>query len=221
LAGNPDVDVRLDGAATSAHRRIREALSKAYFSYPHDVLGKFEFLAGPNPLFEDMAKLSIRFSLQRGADGARLRLQNVAPQAQVTADSTFPSKYGPGYYEPRFAADGKEGTPAKGIWVSAETAGAHFLELAFAKPVNVRGVVVTWAHDEAHSWIPQEFRIQVGDGNQWRDVLDAKENTDPTAVAKLEPPARVEKVKIAITRGAPSRPRLAAINEVQVLAIKE
>jgi len=222
----------LQAAAVTAHARIRDCLSKAYFSYPHDKLGKFEFLASPDSLLADMAKLSVRFDLQAGADGKRLRLHNVAPQAAVTADSTFPSRYGPGYYEPRFAADSKEGTPGKGIWVSAETAGPHFLELSFTQPPTVRGIVVHWPRDATHDWIPQDFAVRIcadkqpptrqsfGDG-AWTTVLDVKDNKEPVAVAKLEQPAKLAQVRILITRGCPSRPNLAAINEVEVLAVRE
>jgi hypothetical protein len=211
-------------AATSSHARIRECLSKAYFSYPHDKLGRFEFLANPDPLLADMAKLRIRFSLQTGPAGKRFRLHNVAPQAEVIADSNFPSPYGPGYYEPRFAADGKKGAPNKGIWVSAETQEPHFLELRFPNPVTVRGVVVHWAYDEAHDWTPQDFSIQAyvsASGGGWKPLLQVKNNREPIAVAKSELPARLARVQIVITRGSPSRPHLAAVNEIEVLAIIE
>jgi hypothetical protein len=208
-------------AARSAHATIRESLSRAYFSYPHDKLGKFEFLAEPEPFGDGLGKLRVRFSMQIAPDGTRLRLLNCAPQAVVTADSNFPSKYGPGYYEPRYAADGREGTAAKGIWVSAETPAEHVLELRFEHTPLVRGVVVNWVRDAGHDWAPRDFSVEVCADKQWRTVANVKDNTESMSVAKLDEPTRVEQVRIVIARGSSSRPLLAAINEVEVLAIKE
>jgi len=159
--------------------------------------------------------------MQIAPDGRRLRLLNCAPQAVVAADSNFPSTYGPGYYEPRFATDGREGTSGKGIWVSAETPAEHFLELRFEHPPLVRGVVVNWVRDAGHDWVPRNFFVEVRVDQQWKSIANAKENKESMLVTKLGEPTKVEQIRIVITRGSPSRPRLAAINEVQILAVKE
>jgi hypothetical protein len=145
----------------------------------------------------------------------------VAPTASVSVDSNFPSRYGPGYYDAKFAIDGKEGLPSKGVWVSAEKPGEHFLELRFERARRARGLVVTWARDAQHDWVPQEFSLQVYARGAWKTVLAARDNHEAATVLKLEPPEEVERVRVVITRGSSARPLMGAINEIEVLAVRE
>jgi len=59
LARNPDDDGRkaideLRMTARSSHARIRDSLWRAYFSYPHDKVGKYEFLARDGLYMQDI-----------------------------------------------------------------------------------------------------------------------------------------------------------------------
>lgn len=67
----------------------------------------------------------------------------------------------------------------------------------------------------------QDFSVQIHAGGQWRPVFKRNDNRQTVAIVKLDPPARADQVRIGITRGSPSRPHLAAIAEIQVLAIEE
>jgi hypothetical protein len=207
----------LRAAARTAHASIRDALARAYFSYPHDVLGKYEFLAADGPFLQDLERLPLRLALGVAGAGKRLRLRNVAATAKASADSSYRA----GFYDPANTVDGKQGTPSGGIWVAAETAMPHHLTLQLASAPRLRGIVVHWPRDAARDWVAQDFAVEIHDGGQWRRLSQQRENRQLLTVLKFNPTVRADQLRIEITRGSPSRPRLAAISEVELLAIEE
>ncbi len=220
LARNPDDDGRkaideLRTTARSSHARIRDSLWRAYFSYPHDKVGKYEFLARDGLYMQDIENLPARFAMRTDAAGKRLRLRNASLTAQAAADSNYKA----GYYDPAYAIDGKEGTPSRDIWVSAETQPPHFLEVRLKEPETIRGIVIAWVRDATRDWVPQDFSVRLRAEGQWQPVLEQKDNRQVATVIKLDSPVHADQVRIEITHGSPARPRLAAINELQVLAI--
>jgi hypothetical protein len=206
----------LRSAARCVYTVIRDSLARAYFSYPHDVLGKYEFLAADGVYLEDLQRLPTRFDLETDSAGKGLRLRNIATSATAAADSTYRA----GFYDPANAVDGKQGTPSGGVWIAKETASPHRLEMRFPTAM-LRGIVVNWACDATRDWIAQDFSVEIHAGAQWTRVAQQKDNRQALTVIKLEPAVRADQVRIEITRGSPSRPRLAAVNEVELLAIPD
>jgi hypothetical protein len=103
--------------------------------------------------------------------------------------------------------------------VSAETRPPHYHLVRLAKAQPIRGIVVKWVRDRTRDWVAQDFSVHLGADQQWRTVLEQRGNCRATTVIQLDPPVQADQVRIEIARGSPSRPRLAAINEVEVLAI--
>ena len=205
---------RTRAAAVANHGQIRSALARAYFSYPHDKLGKFEFLATPEPLLDDLARVRASFRVARDASGRLVAVKNVCRGAKVAADSVYELAH----YDPKFAIDGVRGTPSQGVWVSKQAAGEHFLEVRFDRAQPLRGVIVDWVRDETRDWVASEFRVEIGRAGKFQAVLEARDNRQPSAIAAIDPPRLADAVRVVIVRGSPRRPRLGAIEEIQVLA---
>jgi hypothetical protein len=93
--------------------------------------------------------------------------------------------------------------------------------LRFAAAPLLRGIVVTWARDVTRDWVAQDFSVEIHADGRWRRVSQQRDNRRASTTIRLDTLVRVDQIRIEITRGSPSRPRLAAVNEVQVLAIQE
>jgi hypothetical protein len=102
---------------------------------------------------------------------------------------------------------------------AAETQTPHFLEVRLMEPEKIRGIVIHWVRDATRDWVARDFSVRLRAERQWRPVLEQKDNRQVATVIKRDSPVRADQVRIEITRGSPARPRLAAINEVSVLAI--
>lgn len=207
---------RTRAAALANHGRIRQALARAYFSYPHDKLGKFEFLAAPEPLLDDLARVRASFRVACGASGRLVPVKNVSRGAKVVADSVYEMAH----YDPKFTIDGARGTPSRGVWVSKDTPGEHFLEVRFDRPQPLRGLIVDWVRDATRDWVAADFRVEIGRQGKFQSVLEARDNRQPSAVVAIDPPREADALRVVILRGSPHRPRLGAIEEIQVLAEK-
>ena len=77
------------------------------------------------------------------ASGRLVPVKNVSRGAKVVADSVYEMAH----YDPKFTIDGARGTPSRGVWVSKDTPGEHFLEVRFDRPQPLRGLIVDWVRD--------------------------------------------------------------------------
>ena len=144
-------------------------------------------------------------------------LENVSPACVARADTT----YAAGYYEAEYVVDGKMGTLSRGIWVSAEIDPPHALEVTLKEPAHLAGLIVEWARDDRRDWAPQDFAIERWHEDAWRCVLRQTNNTLAQAVVRLEGLPEMTKLRIVVHRGPKSRPKLAAISEVEILAVRQ
>ena len=204
-------------AASRAHTQIRANLADAYFSYPIGKLGKFEFLQDATFTQDLLQRMRARLAVRPTDMPEDATLENISPACVARADST----YAAGYYEAEYVVDGKMGTLSRGIWVSAETDPPHALEITLTKPARVAGLIVEWARDDRRDWAPQDFAIERWHEDAWRCVLQQTNNTLAQAVVRLEGLPEMTKLRIVVHRGPKSRPKLAAISEVEILAVRQ
>jgi len=215
-ARNDEIVAQAVAAARRAHIQIRACLAEAYFSYPIGKLGKFEFLQDATFTRDLLQRMRVRLAVRPADMPEGTTLENVSPTSVVRADTT----YAAGYYEAEYVVDGKMGTLSRGIWVSAETDPPHALEITLREPIRVAGLIVEWARDDRRDWAPQDFVIERWHEGQWQPVRRRTGNTLAQTVVRLENLPEMTKLRIVISRGPKSRPKLAAISEVEILAVR-
>lgn len=101
-------------------------------------------------------------------------------------------------------------------WVSAETTGAHWVELAWSTPRTVSAFTVAWAVPQ---WRPREFRVEAWVSGAWQSVWSVA--STPSQVAqrvRLSEAVTTTRLRLVQPdgKGNAGRPNLMAVQELQV-----
>lgn len=145
------------------------------------------------------------------------RQGNLARGAEVSVDSSYSG------YDASPIVDGKvevEGLHwTKQAWASADNANDHWVEMAFAEPIDVAKVHIHWALDGGVMQTSREVQVQVPDGDGWKTVATLERNTpESDSMIALDAPVAVERLRLLQpgSKGPESRPGLMWIREVEI-----
>jgi len=140
--------------------------------------------------------------------------------AKLVVDSSFP-----GYESLVALNDGITALPGDTCpneltWASAETEADHWVEVQLPQAKTLKEVTVYWAAYTDRAYNPQRYAVQVPDGAGWRAVYespaDGEKPNQPVTTARFAP-LSTDRFRIFMPAGggAPSRPRLLWIAEIQ------
>ncbi|MHB8973895.1 MAG: discoidin domain-containing protein [Pirellulaceae bacterium] len=145
--------------------------------------------------------------------------------ARVLVDSSFAGYRPDVLIDGRWIADG-QGTPGDfgnadrlgnggNTWVSAESAGEHWIQLVWTQPVQFNAVEVVWSQDE---WRPQVFRVERLVNEEWIPLVPAVAGWEPTdrqSVVVTEA-CETRSIRVVLPRGCRGGRELLAAQEVAV-----
>lgn len=145
------------------------------------------------------------------------RKGNLAPEAQVTVDSSYSG------YDASPINDGviqaQDVHWAKQAWASADDGKAHWIELKFAAPVTINRASLYWSLDAGVPRTSQEVQVQVPQGAGWRTVatLNAARPV-PQSEIKLDQLVTTDRVRLwqPEGKGPVNRPGLMWVREVEL-----
>ena len=112
----------------------------------------------------------------------------------------------------------------RGNWSSAETHEAHWIELAFEKPVRVAAVYVYWGFDKNRFMPSHRVELQAPDERgSWRTVSSMEPGNDYDRTAFEFVPLETGRLRILqpVKEGPTGRPFVMWVREVKVFGIKE
>jgi serine/threonine protein kinase len=112
----------------------------------------------------------------------------------------------------------------EGNWASAETPGAHWIELQFDQPANVAAVYVYWGFDRNRYLPARRAELQVADERgEWRTVSTVEPGSNYDRTSFEFAPVRAARLRVLqpAQQGPPNRSFIMWVREVQAFATKD
>ncbi|HEX8098294.1 MAG TPA: protein kinase [Pyrinomonadaceae bacterium] len=112
----------------------------------------------------------------------------------------------------------------KGNWASAETPGAHWIEMEFDGPVRLAAVYVYWGFDRNRFVPSRRVELQTpDDGGAWRTISSIETGSDYDRAAFDFPPVSAARARILQPprQGPPTRPFVMWVREVKAFAFRD
>jgi len=137
--------------------------------------------------------------------GIQIPLNLASAQAGTTASAD--SVYDKSGYVPQNAIDGLVAKDMMSRWLSADVPGPHWIQLEFRQPETFNRVRLHFfAHPrmaDATQYVPRGFAIQVPQGDDWRTVAQASDNTELEPLARFES-VTAQRLRVLFTVACPS-----------------
>ncbi len=146
------------------------------------------------------------------------RKGNLAREAAIEVDSSYTS------YDAEPINDGicqpaEDAHWTDKAWASAETEGAHWIELRFDEPRTIGGAAIWWSLDGGIARTSQEVTLQMGVDEGWRNVATARpdEPVERTQI-QLDEPVTADRFRIyqPAGKGPAGRANLMWVREVEL-----
>ncbi len=178
--------------------------------------GKHEIVLSARDTSPQANTAEVRLQFQR-QDTTNVALASLG--ATVTTDSCFPD-----YESLAPINDGNTTLPGDSCgndvtWASAETEDDHWAQVTLPKPTSLKEVTVYWAAYTATPHSPQQFELQVQQGDAWVSVYQSPaegEKAQPVTTVRFAPQT-VSAFRIYMPggKGSVGRPKLLWIAEIQ------
>lgn len=178
--------------------------------------GKHEIVLSARDTSPQANALEVRLRFQR-QDTSNVALASLG--ATVEVDSCFP-----GYESLVPINDGNTALSGDSCgndvtWASAETESDHWAQVNLPQPTTIREVTIYWAAYTEVAHTPQQFEVQVQEGDNWVPVYKSPaqgEKSQPVSTARFDP-RTVSSLRVFMPagKGSEGRPRLLWIAEIQ------
>ncbi|NOZ20052.1 MAG: hypothetical protein GXP25_03080 [Planctomycetes bacterium] len=145
------------------------------------------------------------------------RRGNIARQAKVSVDSCY------GQYTAAPINDGVTRTEGlhwtKESWASAEMEEAHWVVLAFDKPVTMGKVVIHWSMDAGVPRTSRRIELQSWTDGKWQTISERRmSKAEPVTVVDLGKEITTQKLRVFQAKGCgvAGRPNLMWVREIEI-----